>query len=205
MKFLFDLLPVILFFAAYKWAGHDAAVASKWLAQVGVTGVADAIAPILLATAVAIAASVVQVSTLLALRRRVDAMLWVSLAIIVVMGGLTLWLQNPLFIMWKPTLLYWAFALTLGGSAWLLRRNLIERMLSAELQLPAALWSRLNLAWVLFFAAMGGLNLLIAYNFDEATWVSFKVYGGLGLMLVFVAAQGVWLSRHLPEETHKHH
>ena len=199
MRFLFDLLPVILFFAAYRWAGSDAAMASQLLADIGLTAIGERLAPILLATSVAIAASVAQVSWLLALRRRVDTMLWVSLVLIVVMGGLTLWLQDPAFIMWKPTLLYWTFATTLAGSAWLLRRNLIRTLMGEQLQLPPAVWARLNAAWVGFFAVMGALNLYVARHFDEATWVSFKLYGGIGLMLLFVAAQGVWLSRHLPD------
>ncbi len=200
MRFLFDLLPVILFFVAYRWAGSDAAMAVQLLADLGLGGIGERMAPILLATAVAIAATVAQVSWLLALRRRVDTMLWVSLALIVVMGGLTLWLQDPDFIMWKPTLLYWTFAATLAGSAWLLRRNLIQRLMGEQLQLSPAVWARLNLAWVAFFATMGALNLYVAQRFDEATWVSFKLYGGIGLMLLFVAAQGLWLSRHLPRE-----
>lgn len=200
MRFLFDLLPVILFFVAYRWAGSDTATAVQLLADLGLGGIGERMAPILLATAVAIAATVAQVSWLLALRRRVDTMLWVSLALIVVMGGLTLWLQDPDFIMWKPTLLYWTFAATLAGSAWLLRRNLIQRLMGEQLQLSPAVWARLNLAWVAFFATMGALNLYVAQRFDEATWVSFKLYGGIGLMLLFVAAQGLWLSRHLPRE-----
>jgi intracellular septation protein len=200
MRFLFDLLPVILFFVAYRWAGSDTATAVQLLADFGLGGIGERMAPILLATAVAIAATVAQVSWLLALRRRVDTMLWVSLALIVVMGGLTLWLQDPDFIMWKPTLLYWTFAATLAGSAWLLRRNLIQRLMGEQLQLSPAVWARLNLAWVAFFATMGALNLYVAQRFDEATWVSFKLYGGIGLMLLFVAAQGLWLSRHLPRE-----
>jgi len=198
MRFLFDLLPVILFFAAYRWAGTDAAVAAQLLGDLGLTGIGERLAPILLATCVAIVATIGQVGGLLALRRRVDTMLWVSLALIVVMGGLTLWLQDPAFIMWKPTLLYWTFATTLAGSAWLLRRNLIQTLMGEQLQLPPAVWARLNLAWVVFFAVMGALNLYVARHFDEATWVSFKLYGGIGLMLLFVDAQGVWLSRHLP-------
>lgn len=200
MRFLFDLLPVILFFVAYRWAGSDTATAVQLLADLGLGGIGERMAPILLATAVAIAATVAQVSWLLALRRRVDTMLWVSLALIVVMGGLTLWLQDPDFIMWKPTLLYWTFAATLAGSAWLLRRNLIQRLMGEQLQLSPAVWARLNLAWVAFFATMGAINLYVAQRFDEATWVSFKLYGGIGLMLLFVAAQGLWLSRHLPRE-----
>jgi intracellular septation protein len=199
MRFVFDLLPAILFFAAYRLAEADPAAAAATLGGAGLTGFAAKLAPILLATGVAIAASVAQVGTLFVLRRRVDTMLWVSLVLIVVMGGLTLWLQDSVFIMWKPTLLYWTFAATLGASAWLLRRNLIQTLMGKELDLPPFIWGRLNTAWVAFFAAMGALNLYVATRFDEATWVGFKLYGGIGLMLLFVAAQGVWLSRHLPQ------
>jgi intracellular septation protein len=199
MRFVFDLLPAILFFAAYRLAEADPAAAAATLGGAGLTGFAAKLAPILLATGVAIAASVAQVGTLFVLRRRVDTMLWVSLVLIVVMGGLTLWLQDSVFIMWKPTLLYWTFAATLGASAWLLRRNLIQTLMGKEIDLPPFVWGRLNTAWVAFFAAMGALNLYVATRFDEATWVGFKLYGGIGLMLLFVAAQGVWLSRHLPQ------
>jgi len=199
MRFVFDLLPVILFFAAYRWAGSDASAAAQWLAAAGLGGVAEKVAPILLATGIAIVASVLQVVTLLALRRRVDAMLWIGLALVVGMGGLTLWLQDPVFIMWKPTLLYWTFGAALAGSVLLLRRNLMQTLMGEQIELPPAVWSRLNLAWIGFFVAMGALNLYVARHFDEATWVSFKLYGGIGLMLLFVAGQGVWLARHLPE------
>lgn len=199
MRFLLDLLPVILFFAAYRWAGSDAAAAAQWLAAAGFGAVAEKVAPILIATGVAIVASVLQVGTLLALRRRVDAMLWVGLALVVGMGGLTLWLQDPVFIMWKPTLLYWTFAALLAGSVLLLRRNLMQTLMGEQIELPPAVWSRLNFAWIGFFVAMGALNLYVARHFDEDTWVSFKLYGGIGLMLLFVAGQGVWLARHLPD------
>ena len=176
MKFLFDLFPIILFFVAYKFAG------------------------IFAATAVAIVATIGQISWVWFRHRKVDTMLWVSLAIVTIFGGATLFFHNPTFIKWKPTVLYWFFAAALLVSAYGLRKNLIRTMLEAQMKLPDPLWSPLNLAWAGFFALMGGLNLLVAYNFSEDTWVNLKLFGGMGLMLVFVLAQGMLLSRYIEEE-----
>ena len=201
MKFLFDLLPVILFFAAYKIGGAypeaSHALATGWLGD----GIAPTQAPILIATFVAILATMLQIAIVWLRHRRVDTMLWVSLAIIVVFGGATLFFHNPTFIKWKPTALYWLFGAVLLGSALLLKRNLIRKMLEAQIQLPDPVWGRLNLAWAGFFIGMGLLNLYVAYSFSEEIWVNFKMFGGLGLMLAFVLGQGFYLSRHMEEET----
>lgn len=201
MKLLFDLLPVILFFGAYKFAGAntDAAqqLAAGWLGD----GISASQAPILIATAVAIVATFGQIAWVWLRHRKVDTMLWVSLAIITVFGGATLFFHNPTFIKWKPTALYWLFASVLTISDLMLGRNLIRKMLEAQVRLPDAIWSRLNLAWATFFALMGVLNLYVAYTFTEEAWVNFKLFGGMGLMLLFVIAQGFYLSRHITEET----
>lgn len=200
MKFLFDLLPVILFFSVYKLAGaHQEAafeMAGGWFGG----GVSATQVPILLATAVAILATFGQIAWVWARHRKVDTMLWMSLGLIVVFGGATLFFHNPTFIKWKPTALYWLLGAVLTGSVVLFRRNLIRRMLEAQLQLPDIVWARLNTAWAVFFFAMGGLNLYVAYSFSEAAWVNFKLFGGMGLMLVFVLAQGFYLSRYLEED-----
>jgi intracellular septation protein len=202
MKFLFDLLPVILFFAAYKVAGANPeaahGLASRWLGD----GIELAQAPILIATAVVIVATFGQIALVWARHRKVDTMLWVSLAIIVVFGGATLFFHNPTFIKWKPTALYWLFATVLGGSTVIFRRNLIRKMLEAQIRLPDAVWARLNAAWAAFFALMGILNLYVAYSFSEEIWVNFKLFGGMGLMFAFVLGQGFYLSRHIEEEAH---
>lgn len=200
MKFLFDLLPVILFFVAYKIAGGQADAALQLTRQFLGDSVSESQAPILLATAVAIAATFGQIAWVWLRHRKVDAMLWVSLVIVSVFGGATLFFHDPVFIKWKPTVLYWLFSATLAGSALLFRRNLIQRMLAAQITLPEAVWHRLNLAWAGFFAFMGALNLVVAYRFSEEAWVNFKLFGGMGLMLLFVLGQGLFLSKHLQEE-----
>jgi intracellular septation protein len=175
MKFLFDLLPVVLFFVAFK------------------------LADIYIATAVAIATTVLQVAWLKLRRQRVPGMLWASLGIIVVFGGATLLLQDETFIKWKPTVLYWLFGAVLAGAA-LMRRNLIRVMLSEQVQLPQAVWARLNLSWIGFFVFMGAINLYVAYNYSTDNWVNFKLFGGMGLMLLFVVAQALVLAKYMDEK-----
>lgn len=201
MKILFDLLPVILFFAAYKFAGHDPQSAHELASRVFGSGIETAQAPILIATAVAILATMGQIAWVWLRHRKVDTMLWISLAIIVVFGGATLLFHNPTFIKWKPTALYWLFAGVLAGAELLFRRNLIRRMLEAQVRLPDQVWGRLNHAWAAFFFMMGCLNLYVAYSFSEEAWVNFKLFGGMGLMLLFVVGQGFYLSKHIQEET----
>jgi intracellular septation protein len=143
MKVLFDLFPVILFFVAYTGAKHApdsaSAIVSSLLGAVGAgASVSAEQGPILLATAVAIVATICQVGWLLLRKRKVDAMLWISLAIIVVMGGATLLLRDPTFIKWKPTVLYWAFAVVLLGADLLLSKNMIRSIMQAQISLPDA-------------------------------------------------------------------
>lgn len=200
MKFLFDLLPVILFFAAYKIAGANAEAAWHLSRQLLGESVSATQAPILLATGIAILATVGQIAWVYLRHRKVDAMLWVSLVIVSVFGGATLFFHDPTFIKWKPTALYWLFSATLWVSAAVFQRNLIRRMLEAQIALPEPMWTRLNLAWAAFFGFMGALNLVVAYHYSEETWVNFKLFGGMGLMLLFVLGQGMFLSKHLQED-----
>lgn len=186
MKFLFDLFPVILFFIAFKMTD------------------------IYVATGVAIAATFAQIGWLKLKRRKVDTMLWISLAIIVVAGGATLLLHDDTFIKWKPTILYWLFALVLIGSPILTGKNLIRSMMGAQMELPERVWVRLNWSWAGFFALMGFINLWVAFyvplawpmTAQEATdlWVNFKLFGGMGLMLVFVIGQAIYLSRYIQDK-----
>jgi len=205
MKLLADFLPIILFFAAFKVAGSDkeaaAAFASQhfgFLVSGGSVGAAEA--PVLLATVVVILATLAQVLVLKLRRHKVDTMLWVSLVLVVVLGTLTIWFHNQTFIMWKPTLLYWVMAGAFLLGPMLAGKNLLRLLLGEQLELPEPVWQRLNWAWIAFFGAMGALNLWVAYTFSTDTWVNFKLFGSIGLMLGFTLAQGLYLSRYLPDE-----
>ena len=176
MKFLFDIFPVILFFIAFK------------------------VYDIYVATAVAMAATFLQIGWAWLRHRKVDTMLWISLAVIVVFGGATLLLQDETFIKWKPTVLYWLFAAALAAAALGFRKNLIRAMMEAQVALPEVVWGKLLASWIAFFAMMGALNLIVAFNFSTDAWVNFKLFGGIGLMLVFIVLQALMLARYIEEK-----
>lgn len=204
MKFLFDMFPVILFFGVFKWGESHTDAAQSMVGQylsglVSGGSVGPEQAPILLATAVAIVATIAQIAYLLARGRKVDGMLWVSLAIIVVFGGATIYFHNEAFIKWKPTVLYWVFAVVLVGAQLLMNKNLIRMMMKAQIDLPDPIWNRLNMAWATFFTAMGVINLYVAFNFATSTWVNFKLFGFMGLMIAFVVGQTMFLSKYIKD------
>lgn len=176
MKFLFDLLPVILFFVAFQFAG------------------------IYVATGIAIVTTIAQVLWMWLRHRKVEPMQWVSLAIIVVFGGATMVLHNEIFIKWKPTALYWLFSITLFVAELVFDKNLIRAMMEKQMALPESLWRAVNFSWALFFLAMGVLNLVIAYHFSTDTWVYFKLFGGMGLMVVFIVVQSLWLAKYIKQD-----
>jgi len=200
MKLLFDLFPVILFFLSFKYSEKHPEIAANWLASLLGGAIADPKqAPIMLATVVVIAATVAQIVWVHLRHGKVDKMLWISLFLVVVFGGLTLFFQNEAFIKWKPTLLYWVFSGSLAFAYWVLRNNPLRAMLGEQIQLPDAVWSRLTLAWIVFFAFMGGLNLYVAFNFPTEIWVDFKLFGGMGLLFLFIVGQSVALSKFVKE------
>ena len=177
MKFLFDLFPVLVFFAAYLAADLFIATAAMILATLG------------------------QVGWLRLRKRPVEPMLWITLAIVVVFGGLTIYLQDARFILWKPTVLYWIFSLVLVVSALFLKKNLIRSILAkAELKLPDAVWAWVNWSWAIFFALLGIANLYIAFNFSESTWVKIKTFGFTSVMLLFIVGQMLFLARYVKED-----
>ncbi|MDH4151831.1 MAG: septation protein A [Betaproteobacteria bacterium] len=176
MKFLFDIFPVILFFAAFKLYG------------------------IYVATAVAIAATILQIGWVWLKHRKIDNMQWISLGLIVVFGGATLLLRDETFIKWKPTVLYWLFALTLLVSEAAFKKNLIRSMMEKQVTAPDAIWRKLLGGWIVFFVVMGVLNLYVAYGYSTDTWVNFKLFGGIGLMIAFVIGQAILLAPHMKEK-----
>ncbi|MBK1686469.1 septation protein A [Rubrivivax gelatinosus] len=204
MKLLLDFLPIVLFFACFKlaegrpeWAADFATANFGALVSGGVVGPKEA--PVLLATVVVILATLAQVLVLKLRGKRIDAMLWISLVLVVVFGGLTIWFHNETFIKWKPSVLYWTMGTALWLAPLLAGKNLLKLLLGAQMVLPERVWHRLNFAWVAFFAAMGLLNIWVAYSFSTDTWVNFKLFGGIGLMFAFTIAQGLYLGRYIEE------
>ncbi|WP_319379672.1 septation protein A [Thiomicrorhabdus sp.] len=175
MKFLFDFFPIVLFFIAYKT--YD----------------------IYTATAVIIAATAVQVSYVYLKHRRVEKMHLITLALIVILGGLTLALQDEAFIKWKPTIVNWGFALVFAGSHFIGQKPIIQRMMDQAIHLPQEIWFRLSWLWVAFFILSGIVNLYVAYQYDTDTWVNFKLFGLMGMTLIFILLQGLYISRYLQE------
>lgn len=183
MKLLFDFLPILLFFIAYKMAD------------------------IYVATGVLIVVTLAQTGWIWWRQHRVEKLPLITAGLVLALGGATLLLQDPMFVKWKPTVVNWLFAAAFLGSCLIGRKTLLERMLSGQLELPTPVWVKLTLAWAVFFIAMGVANLYVAFTFDENTWVNFKLFGMLGLTVVFVLAQAAYMSRHLklddtpPEES----
>ncbi len=205
MKFLFDLFPIVFFFIAFKVAEGQpdaaAAFASQhfgFLVSGGTVGPNEA--PVLLATLAVILATFAQIGWLLARGKKIDTMLWVSLGLVTVLGGATVWFHNETFIKWKPSVLYWVMGTAFWLSQAVFRRNLLQLMIGQQLELPPAVWRNLNFMWIAFFAFMGLLNLYVAYSYSTDTWVNFKLFGGVGLMLLFTLLQGLYLSRHIKAE-----
>jgi intracellular septation protein len=198
-KLLFDLFPVILFFAVFKLAGKSPEVAESWATSIGYVADIKHI-PIMFATAVAIAATVFQIIWTKYRYGKVDMMLWVTFAIVAVFGGATLMLNNENFIKMKPTALYWIFSAILMFSNLFFHKNLMRALLHEKIALPVHAWNRLNLIWSLFFAALGFINLYVAYTFSTDNWVNFKLFGFTGLMVAFILAQGAWLAKYIDEK-----
>ncbi len=205
MKILLDFLPIILFFGMFKyaeghadWAARFASEHFGFIVSGGVVGTEEA--PVLLATLVVIVATTAQIAYLLARRRKIDMMLWITFVLVVVLGGATVWFHNATFIKWKPSVLYWAMGASFWISQTVFKKNLLQTLIGDQLELPAPVWRRLNAAWITFFGLMGVINLYVAYTYSTSTWATFKAFGATGLMLVFMVAQGFYLNKHLLPE-----
>src|SRR2546426_6844359 len=206
MKILFDFLPIALFFGMFKYAeGHKdwaASTATEWLGFLvsgGVVGITEA--PVLLATVVVIVATFAQILWLKLRGRKIDTMLWISLGLVTVLGGATIYFHSESFIKWKPTVLYWVMGSALLLGQLVFKKNGIKSLMGSQMTLPDAVWRVVNFSWVGFFTVMGFLNLWVAFNFSTSVWVNFKLFGGLGLMLVFVLAQAIYLNKHIKLDT----
>lgn len=176
MKLLFDFFPILIFFVCYKFFG------------------------IYTATAVAMGASLFQVVFHRIKNQRYEKMHVISLGLILILGGATLFFHNPWFIKWKPTGIYWLASLAFLGSSFLSSKPLIQKMMEENINLPPKIWTRLNSAWAVFFLFMGTINIYVAYFYDTDIWVNFKLFGGAGFTLLFVFLQAIYLSRHVIEK-----
>lgn len=208
MKFLFDFFPVLLFFGVYKYGDNNQdwahRMAVEFLGFMTAGGAVPASqSAILLATAAAIVATALQIGYLLVRGRKIDTMLWLSLGVILVAGGATIYFHDETFIKWKPTILYWAFAAVLLVAQLFYRKNLMRSVMEAHLNLPDPVWNRVGYVWILFFVAMGLLNLLMAFvvfRADTSAWVSFKLFGFTGIFFAFTMIQAMMLSKYIKEE-----
>lgn len=170
MLLFIDYLPILFFFAAYFY--EDIYFA---------TAVLMAVMPLVL---------VIQWW----ITRKVNKIYLASTALILVLGAATLTFRNPLFLYWKPTVLNWAIALVFFGSQFIGDQPIVKRMMGQAAELTAKQWRSLNSIWVIFFLVVGAINIYVAYNFSEPTWVKFKLFGMLGLTFVFVIIQTIWLT-----------
>jgi len=176
MRLLIDFFPIVLFFLAYKWQD------------------------IYLATAVLMGATVVQMGLIYAIDRRLQTVQKATLALVLVFGALTLVLQDERFIKWKPTVLYGAMALALAAALWVWKKNVLQLMLGSQLRLPEPVWSRLAVAWIGYCLFMASINAYVAAYFSTDAWVDFKLWGYV-FPVLFLVGQGVYVARHLKDET----
>jgi len=180
MQALLDFLPVIAFFATYV--------------------ITDDINLAMIVIMVTIS---LQVAITWLVTRTVSRMLLASAALVILFGGISLYLDNPIFFKWKPTVLYWLFAVVLAGSHFIGEHPIIRRMMQSVsdggLELPDKIWIQLNIAWAAFFTFAGLTNIYVAYRYEEATWVNFKMFGLLGMTLGFLVLQSLWLSKYMSD------
>lgn len=175
MKFLIDFFPILLFFGAYKFAD------------------------IYVATGVLMAATVLQMVITYAMERRLQTMQKATLVLILLFGTLTLVLHDDRFIKWKPTVLYSGMAFGLAVAWWVFRKNFLQTMLGAQLQLPARIWTHLNVAWIVYCLFMAAINGYVAMYFSTDAWVTFKLWG-YAFPIVFLIGQGLYISPHLKSD-----
>jgi intracellular septation protein len=175
MRFLIDFFPIALFVAAYK------------------------LADIYTATGVLMAATIVQTGLIYAIDRRLQTLHKVTLALVLVFGALTLFLQDERFIKWKPTVLYTSMAIVLAAALWVWKKNFLQLLLGSQLKLPEPVWARLTVAWIAYFLFMATINGYVAAYFSTEFWVDFKLWGYV-FPVVFIVGQGLYISRYLKDD-----
>ena len=175
MRFLIDFFPIALFVVAYKMAD------------------------IYTATAVLMAATVVQTGIIYAMDRKLQTLHKVTLVLVLVFGALTLFLQDERFIKWKPTVLYASMAIVLAAALWVWKKNFLQILLGSQLSLPEAVWARLTVMWVAYFLFMAAINAYVAAYYSTEDWVNFKLWG-YAFPVVFIVGQGLYISKYLKSD-----
>ncbi len=177
MHAVLEYIPLIIFLLFYKFADL------YW------------------ATGSLIVTSALQILYYLIKKEKVPTRNWIFFTLIAVFGGLTIFFHDDAFIKWKVTIINEFFAIALLVSHYVFNKNIIKQFLSESLTLPEPIWIKLNLAWAVFFALCGALNLYVAFSFDLDTWVNFKVFGLTGLTLVFAVGSILSLYKYLPQDS----
>lgn len=191
MKQVLELIPIALFFIAYQMNGQTVTLGDFSHEFNGMFS----------ATAVLMIATVVQVIALLAIYKKLEKRdLWTAAAVIA-FGSLTLFFRNELFIQWKPTIFNWVLAVVFLGFPLFGGKTLLQKTLGAQLTLPQGIWNRLNLVWVIHFTIVGALNIYVAYQYAEATWVSYKLYSAIGFTILLSILTVIILAPHIKQQS----
>ncbi len=210
MKQLLDFFPILLFFILYKFyldLPDDFIIVINNLIPMMRLTPGEASDAIYLATLVAIIATLIQVTLTAVIMKKVEKMPIITLVLLLVFGGATLALKDPLFIQWKPTVINWLFGVVFLGSQFIGAKPLVQRMMAQAIEIEdPRVWLQLNLSWVGFFLVAGIANMIVApeidpfgFQFSEDTWVDFKLFGLMGMTIAFVIAQAFFLAKYLPE------
>jgi intracellular septation protein len=176
LKFVLDIIPIAVFFAAYKL--YD----------------------LFTATAALLCMTLLVVAVIYWFERRIALAPLITAIVVAIFGGLTLFFHEERFIKIKPTLVNFIFATILLGGCWFGKRGLLRHVLGAALHLTERGWYLLSLRWGIFFLSMAGLNEIVWRNFPTSTWVNFKVFGLIGLTLLFAVLQAGLVQKHQIEE-----
>lgn len=171
MKLFLDFLPIVIFFATYKFTDD-----------------------IIIATAALIPATILAIAYSWFKERKIEKMQLATLVLVILMGGATVIFQNEVFIKWKPSVVNWLFAFVFIGSHFIGEKTIIERIMGAQLELEKKIWTNLSVAWISFFTLIGIINLYVAFNYSNDIWVNFKLFGMLTLTILFIVAQGIYIS-----------
>jgi len=190
MKQLLELLPLVLFFGAYQMDG-DTLTVGGWSHTFD--GIFSATAVLMISTGLTwLVASLLE-------KRNDKRLMWMTLAVLL-FGAATLILRDQRFIQWKPTVFNWVLAAVFLGSQFIGKRTVLERVLGSQLSLPRPIWTRLNVLWIGNFALVGALNLFVAYRFEEAVWVSYKLYSSIGFTLALMLLTVAIVAPHVKDD-----